>query len=122
MRIYQSKMHKLKDTTTGENYIIHVCYECDPDQYPNGKPIDPYTDKLAEPNEKGEWVCGECQIEDLNKNKIKVLGLEHKDVKPIIEKEDNECKRWNNGIKNLNQHLKVGLKYRRNRYTGKVVF
>jgi hypothetical protein len=46
-------MHRLKDTTTGENYIIHVCYECDPEQYPSGKPILP-EDKLAQPNEKGE--------------------------------------------------------------------
>ena len=40
-------MHKLKDTTIGANYIIHVCYECDPDWYPNGKPILP-SDKLAD--------------------------------------------------------------------------
>ena len=39
-------MHKLKDVTTGENHIIHVCYECDPEQYPEGKPILP-SDKLA---------------------------------------------------------------------------
>jgi hypothetical protein len=84
-------MHKLKDITTGEAYRMHVCYECDPDRYPNGKPIL-LSDKLAEPNEKGEWVCGECQIEELNKGKIRVLGLQHEDVQAFIQKEDNDCK------------------------------
>ena len=51
------------DKTTGETRRIHICYECDPDHYPTGKPIDP-SDTLTRPNEKGEWVCGECQIED----------------------------------------------------------
>jgi hypothetical protein len=50
-------MNTLKDTTTGETYRLHIYYACDPDQYPDGKPIDP-SDKLAEPNEKEEWVCG----------------------------------------------------------------
>src|SRR5215203_5278775 len=107
-RIYQNKMHKLKDTTTGENYVIHICYECDPDQYPNGKPILP-SDKLAEPNEKGEWVCGECQIETLNKRKIRVLGLQHLEVQRIIQQEDNDCKRWNNYVKRVNQTMGGGL-------------
>jgi len=101
-------MHKLKDTTTGENYVIHICYECDPDQYPNGKPILP-SDKLAEPNEKGEWVCGECQIETLNKRKIRVLGLQHLEVQRIIQQEDNDCKRWNNYVKRVNQTMGGGL-------------
>jgi hypothetical protein len=48
-------MNTLKDTTTGETYRLHIYYACDPDQYPDGKPIDP-SDKLAEPNEKEEWV------------------------------------------------------------------
>jgi hypothetical protein len=56
----------LKDytTNTGETRRIHICYECDPDQYPNGKPIDP-NDSMAEPDSKGNWICGDCQIEDL---------------------------------------------------------
>jgi hypothetical protein len=69
-------MNTLKDTTTGETYRLHICYECDSEQYPDGKPILP-SGKLAEPNEKGEWVCGECQIEALNKRKMRVLGLQH---------------------------------------------
>jgi hypothetical protein len=114
-------MHKLKDTTTGENYIIHVCYECDPDWYPTGKPILP-SDKLAEPNEKGEWVCGDCQIEELNKRKMRVWGLQHPDVKAFITKEENDCKRWNNYVKSVNQNMGAGLKYKKNRYTGKIPF
>jgi hypothetical protein len=114
-------MHKLKDTTTGENYIIHVCYECDPEQYPTGKPILP-SDKLAEPSEKGEWVCGECQTEELNKRKMRVLGSQHPEVKAFIQKEDNDCKRWNNYAKSVNQHMRAGLKYKRNRYTGRIPF
>ena len=37
------------------------------DQYPDGKPIDP-SDTLAEPNEKGEWVCvaiGNWQLQNI---------------------------------------------------------
>jgi hypothetical protein len=112
MRIYQNKMHKLRDTITGESYIIHVCYECDPDQYPNGKPILP-SDKLAEPNTKGEWVCGDCQIEKLNKRKMQVLGLQHPDIRAFITREDNDCKRWNNYVKRVNQTMRASLKYKK---------
>jgi hypothetical protein len=116
-------MHRLKDATTGENHIIHVCYECDPEQYPEGKPILP-SDKLAEPkaNEKGEGVCGECQIEELNKRKMRVFGLQHPDVKAFIQKEDADRKRWNNYVKRVNQTMGAGLKYKKNRYTGKIPF
>jgi hypothetical protein len=114
-------MHRLKDATTRENHIIHVCYECDPKQYPEGKPILP-SDKLAEPNEKGQWVCGECQIEELNKRKMRVLGLQHPDVKAFIQKEDNNCRRWNNYAKRVNENLGAGLIYKRNRYTGGISF
>ena len=51
---------QIKGYTTGENYIIHVCYECDPDQSPNGKPIDT-KGKLAE-TFSGKWVCGTYMI------------------------------------------------------------
>jgi hypothetical protein len=114
-------MHKLKDTTTGESYIIHVCYECDPEQYPNGKPIDPTTDKLAEPNEKGEWMCGDCQVEDLNKRKIRVLGKDHPDSKFIIELEDKNVKAYNNYVKSVNENMGARLKYRKNKYTKKII-
>lgn len=47
---------------------LGICIIC-PDQYPDGKPIDP-SDKLTELNDKGEWVCGECKIEEFNKHKM----------------------------------------------------
>jgi hypothetical protein len=52
-------MPLLKDTTTGENYQIHICYQCDSEQYPKGKPIDS-NDWKAKKDEKGNWVCGDC--------------------------------------------------------------
>ncbi|HEU4822555.1 MAG TPA: hypothetical protein VFS97_03955 [Nitrososphaeraceae archaeon] len=76
----------LKDTTTGETCRIHICYQCAPDIYPKGKPID-ITDWMARKDEKGNWVCGDCQIEALNKRKMRVLGLQHPDVKAFIQKE-----------------------------------
>ena len=85
-----------------------MCYECDPDWYPKGKPIDP-SDKLAEPNEKGRRFRGDCQIEALNKRKMRVLGLQHPDVKAFIQKEDNDCRRWNNYVKRINQTMGAGL-------------
>jgi hypothetical protein len=84
-------------------------------------PILP-SDKLAEPNEKGEWVCGNYKIEELNKRKMRVLGLDHKDVKAFIEKEDADCKRWSNYAKEVNKKMEAGLKYKRNRYTGVSAF
>ena len=114
-------MPTLKDIITGETRRIQICYECDPDIYPNGKPIDP-SDILAEPNEKGEWICGPCQTEELNKRKLKVLGPQHPDVKAFIIREDTKCKMWNNYAKRVNENMGAGLKYQRNRYTGRIPF
>jgi hypothetical protein len=111
----------LKDITTGETRRIHICYQCDPDIYPKGKPIDS-TDWKARPDEKGNWICGDCQVEELNKRKIRVLGPNHPEVKAFMTKEDNDCKSWNNYVKKVNQHMRVGLKYKRNRYTGRIPF
>src|SRR5215216_2626521 len=80
------------------------------------------SDKLAEPNEKGEWVCGECQIEELNKHKMRVFGLQHPNVKAFIQKEDNDCRRWNNYVKRVNQTMGSDLKYKKNRYTSRTPF
>ncbi len=55
---------------------------------------------------------------ELNKKKMKVLGLEHPDIKAFMAKEDNDCKRWNNYAKRVNENMNAGLKYQRNRYTG----
>jgi hypothetical protein len=70
--------NELKDLTTGETRTIHICYQCDSEQYPRGKPID-VNDWKARPNEKGEWICGDCQIEELHKRKIRVLQSVKKD-------------------------------------------
>jgi hypothetical protein len=40
-------------------------------------------------------AIGNCKIGELNKRKMGVLGLQHKDVQAFIQKEDNDCKRWN---------------------------
>ncbi|HKG89356.1 MAG TPA: AAA family ATPase [Nitrososphaeraceae archaeon] len=66
-----------------------IYYQCDPEQYPTGKPIDS-SDKLAEPNERGEWVCGPCKIEQLNKRKLRVLRLQHPEVQQVIQQEDKK--------------------------------
>jgi hypothetical protein len=83
-------MPTLKDITTGETRTIHICYQCDPEQYPRGKPID-VNDWMARKDEKGNWICGDCQIEDLNKRKIRVLGRNHPESKFIIDIEDKNA-------------------------------
>jgi hypothetical protein len=92
----------LKDIKTGETRRIDICYSRDSDQYPNGKPIDP-NDWKARMDEKGEWICGECQVEDLNKRKIRVLGKDHPDSKFIIEQEELKTKAYNNYAKRVNE-------------------
>jgi hypothetical protein len=56
-------MPTLRDYTAHneETRTIHICHQCDPDQYPRGRPIDP-NDWSAQKNAKGEWVCGDCQL------------------------------------------------------------
>src|ERR671924_139944 len=103
-------MNILKDTTTGETYRINICYKCDADKYPTGKPIL-YPDEFARQEKDGSWTCGECVIEDLNKRKLRVLGPDHRDVKAFIQKEDNDCKRWNNYAKGVNENMNAGLRY-----------
>ena len=92
----------LKDTTTGETYRIHICYQCDPEQYPKGKPID-ITDWKARKDEKGNWVCGECQIEDINKRKLRMLGPNHPEVQAFIKEEDKQVRQHNDAARRLNQ-------------------
>ena len=92
-----------------------------PDIYPKGKPID-NTDWKARKNEKGNWVCGDCQIEELNKRKIRVLGPNHPDSKFIIELEDRQTKAYNKYAKRVNESVGAGLKYKKNRYTGRTPF
>jgi hypothetical protein len=101
----------------------HICYQCNIDSYPTGKPILD-NDKLAEPlpGVSGKWICGSYVIEELNKRKMKVLGLQHIDVQAFIQKEDNDCKHWNNYVKRVNQTMGAGLKYQKNKYTGRTPF
>jgi hypothetical protein len=53
---------------------------------------------------------------------MRVLRLQHKDVQAFIQKEDNDCKRWNNYAQRVNKSMRASLKYQRNRYTGKNPF
>jgi hypothetical protein len=111
-----------KDTETGETFRVHVCYQCDIDRYPTGKPIDA-TDKLAEPLPDGSgWVCGDCKVEELNKRKLRVLGPQHPDVQAFITREEREVRRWNQYARRVNKTMNAGLPYKTNRYTGRTPF
>lgn len=101
--------------------INSIYYQCDPEQYPTGKPTDS-SDKLAEPNERGEWVCGMCQVEKFNKRRIRILGLNHPDVKWFVDLEDKQTKAYNKYAKRVNENMGAGLKYRKNKYTGRIPF
>jgi hypothetical protein len=114
-------MHILRDIKTGERTIIRVCHQCDPDTYPKGKPILP-NDMMAKKDEKGNWVCSECQTESLNRMFLRTLGPNHPKCQAFIKQEDNDCKRWNNYVKRVNENMRAGLKYKKNRYTGRIPF
>jgi hypothetical protein len=48
-----------------------LCHYCRDDLFPHGKIIDHSTDKLARRTDKGDWKCGVCVIEDIEKvNKL----------------------------------------------------
>jgi hypothetical protein len=116
-------MVTLRDYTSqgkGETREVHICYKCDSDLYPYGKPI--IDDEYARKEKDGSWTCGECVFEDLNKRKIQVLGPDHPETKQIISSEDNRVKRWNRYAHKLNRDLHAGLKYKKNRYTGRIPF
>ena len=96
----------------------HLCYECDPDIYPKGKPI--FNDLGAKKDEKtGKWVCSDCITECINKGRIKRLGINHPDVQGFIKVEERKVLKHNDAARRLNeisgQYL---MKYRRNKYTG----
>jgi hypothetical protein len=57
-------------------------------------------------------AIGNCKIEELNKRKMGVLGLQHKDVQAFIQKEDNDCKRWNI-TQRVNKNMRAGLNYKK---------
>jgi len=66
--------------------------------------------------------AGNVRLRKLNKRKMRVLGLQHPDVKAFIQKEDADRKRWNNYVKRVNQTMDAGLKYKKNRYTDRTPF
>ena len=111
-------MHILRDIKTGERTIIRICHQCDPDTYPKGKPILP-TDINAKKDEKGNWVCSECQTESLNRMFLRTLGPNHPKCQAFIKAEDRNVRKLNDAARRLNevsgQYL---MKYKRNRYTG----
>jgi hypothetical protein len=50
-----------------KRYKTGRCYYCDHDRYPDGKLIDPSTDKNAIQTPRGDWMCGECNFEEVKK-------------------------------------------------------
>ena len=102
---------------TGETSIVRICYQCDPDTYPRGKPI--INDMNAKKDDKtGQWVCSECQTESLNRMFLRTLGPQHPKCQALIKAEDKKVLKYNDGARRLNdrsgQHL---MSYKRNRYT-----
>src|SRR5215207_11753927 len=107
----------IKDPKTGITDVVHLCFECDPDLYPRGKPI--INDPGATKDEKGNWVCSSCQEESLNKMFLRTLGPQHPKCQSFIKAEDKRVRKHNDAARRLNevsgQYL---MKYRRNKYTG----
>jgi hypothetical protein len=48
--------------TRSIHYKTPICYRCDRDKHPGGKSV--LNDKYAIQNEKGEWICSECQTQE----------------------------------------------------------
>jgi hypothetical protein len=44
-------------------YVTNRCHYCDHDKYPQGKVIDPTTDKQARQMKDGSFMCGYCVTE-----------------------------------------------------------
>ncbi len=82
-----------------------------------GKPI--INDMNAKKDDKGNWVCSECQTEDLNKMFLRTLGPQHPKCQAFIAAEDRKVQKYNDAARRLNevsgQYL---IGYKRNRYTG----
>jgi hypothetical protein len=60
-----------------KRYNINRRHYCDPDRYPEGKPIDPTTDRHAKKTEKGDWMCSFC-IGEENKKMLSLFGEQKK--------------------------------------------
>jgi hypothetical protein len=46
-------------------YTINRCHYCSHERFPNGKPIDPTTDKNARQMSDGSWKCSVCITQDV---------------------------------------------------------
>jgi hypothetical protein len=57
------------DRTSGKTkrYKTGICHYCDHNKYPNGKIIDPSTDRNAIQMKDGSWKCGVCNLDTLKK-------------------------------------------------------
>jgi hypothetical protein len=53
---------------------------------------------------------------------LRTLGPNHPKCQAFIKQEDNDCKRWNNYVKRVNENMRAGLKYKKNRYNGRIPF
>jgi hypothetical protein len=101
----------------GNSNVVHLCFSCDPETYPTGKPI--IDDINAKKDEKGNWICSECQEEELNKMFLRTLGPQHPKCQYFIQKEDRKVLEHNNAAKKLNDYSgQYLMRYKRNRYTG----
>lgn len=98
-------MPTLIDTVTGETYRMHICYEYDPDQYPDGKPIDP-SDKLAEPNEK--VVIARLRI--LTSVKYEYCDSNTLTSKHLFKRKITTVNVGNNYVKRVNRNVNAGLR------------
>jgi hypothetical protein len=56
-------------------------------------------------DEKGEWICGECQAEDLNKMFLRTLGANHQKCQAFIKAEDRNVRKYNDGARSLNENI-----------------
>ena len=85
--------------------------------YPRGKPI--VNDINAKKDDKtGQWICSECQTEDLNRMFLRTLGPNHPKCQAFIKAEERKVLKHNDAARRLNevsgQYL---MQYKRNRYT-----
>ena len=111
----------IKDPKTGITDVVYLCFDCDPDIYPKGKPIVNDPGAVKDLN-TGKWSCSSCISERINKARIRRLGENHPDVQYIIKAEDRKVLRYNDAAKRLNEHAGATLmKYKRNRYTGRML-
>jgi hypothetical protein len=70
----------------------------------------------------GGAIQKEVLARDIETRDIKGWTHVHPDVKWFIQQEDTKTKAYNNYAKRVNENMGAGLKYQKNRYTGKIPF